>query len=122
MNLLDLDAQFVSEAKDVENRESFKFHLDTLNGAQGVMFQCPKCAAGKPIVEEDGKRFVRGAHLVLCWFSNPQGTTPAPDTMTPLPGRWTASGNSLADLTLNPSVFLQGGCGWHGWVKNGDAT
>jgi len=68
MKLTDLDGHFLGE---VEPNGSCK-RVDSLDGAQGVMFQCPKCAAGQPIMEEDGRKFVVGAHYVICWFKNPR--------------------------------------------------
>jgi hypothetical protein len=123
MRIFNLNAHFLYDAKDIDGQESFQFHEDKLDGAQGIMFQCPRCAQGKPMVEENGERFVRGVHSLICWFSNPKNAPPVPDTMTPLPGRWEASGTNIGDLTLNPSVFLnsEAGCRWHGWVKHGDA-
>lgn len=88
--------------------------VDTLSGADGVMFTCPKCASKTFDVPENQ----RSGHVVICWFV---GKVPA--EASPGPGRWTASGTSIEDLTLSPSVFLNGeGCGWHGWVRNGDAS
>jgi hypothetical protein len=119
MKLRDLDADFVG-GLSADGKEFRR--VETLAEAQGVMFQCPKCAAGKPIEEEDGRRFVRGAHMVLCWF-NGRGV---PDSQQPKPGRWNPSGAGLDDLTFVPpgavSVQLLGGCDWHGFVSNGDAT
>ncbi len=118
MRLRDLDASFVGQLS--ADGRSYR-EVDTLAEAQGVMFQCPKCAAGKPIEEEEGRRFVRGAHSVLCWFRN-RGV---PDSQDPKPGRWNPSGTSLDDLTfIGPGLFsihLIGGCNWHGYVKNGNA-
>lgn len=77
--------------------------------ADGVMFLCPKCfvANAGPV----------GVHSVICWF---RGVDPE---MSPKPGRWDASGSTIDDLTLTPSVHLSGGggCGWHGFVTNGRA-
>lgn len=120
MRIIDLDAEFLTDAKDIENRQTFKI-CKTLDGAQGLIMQCPGCAKGKPVVEEDGERFVIGVHSIICWFSNPKNAPKVPETMTPLPGRWEVSGDSLDNLTLNPSVWIKDGCGWHGWIKNGDA-
>jgi hypothetical protein len=73
----------------------------SLSVADGVIFTCPKC----------------GGHQVLSWFS---GRVP-PDAK-PGPGRSTPSGTGIDDLTLHPSIDLsKAGCGWHGWVKNGEA-
>lgn len=88
-------------------------HVDALDVADGVMFQCPKCFAdnGGPI----------GTHSVLCWFVGR-----VPDNIDPRPGRWVPSGTGISDLTfVGPdaaSVLLIGGCGWHGFVCGGDAA
>lgn len=93
--------------------------VDTLAEAQGVEFLCPKCFAanGGPV----------GTHIVICW-SRSRGT---PEDARPGPGRWTLEGTGFDDLTLNGdaingggarSVLLQGGCGWHGFVTNGEVT
>jgi hypothetical protein len=83
--------------------------------ADGVQFLCPKCYAAN--------RGPVGTHTVLCWFV---GKVP-PDA-GPGPGRWTPQGADLAALTFIPgfpprpcSVKLTGGCGWHGYVRDGRA-
>lgn len=38
---------------------------------------------------------------------------------------WQRTGDDFATLTLHPSIKrdrAKGGCGWHGWVKNGEVT
>lgn len=129
--LRDLDAEFVGEWSEKSHRR-----LPSIEGAQGLMFQCPKCAIGKEYGEEisdaDGTRrgFWRGAHHVLCWFTNPRGAPPVPDSADPKPGRWTISPQTtgIDDITFivgpySNSVLLTGaGCQWHGFVTNGDAT
>ena len=84
-----------------------------LADAQGIRFLCPKC-----FVKNNGPV---GTHSVICWFAN-RGV---PDDLSPKPGRWNPSGTGLDDLTfVGPgaaSVFLLGGCGWHGFVKDGSA-
>lgn len=84
--------------------------------AQGISFLCPKCFA-----ENKGPR---GTHSVICW-SRSRGV---PEDATPGPGRWKLDGTSFDDLTLNAdppstarSVQLTGGCGWHGFITNGEA-
>jgi hypothetical protein len=111
VNLTQLDAKFYK----IVDAKTFA-ETDRLDDAQGVMFLCPKCFAtnGGPI----------GTHMVMCWF-NGRGV---PDELDPKPGRWNPSGTGLHDLTFVPpgavSVLLSssGGCGWHGFVKNGDAA
>lgn len=120
MRLTDLDAHFIGN----RTADGSFVRMTSLFGAQGVMFQCPKCAEGKERGEEDGRRFV---HSVICWFKTPIGADPVPDDAFPKPGRWNPSGTSLDDLTfVEPgavSVLLTGeGCGWHGFVRNGEAT
>lgn len=84
--------------------------VDTFEQAQGVRFLCPACfvANGGPV----------GTHSILCWFRG-RGV---PDTETPGPARWAASGTGLEDLTLSPSILLTSGCRWHGFVRKGAIT
>lgn len=97
MRLVALEAEFVSFMPDGVGRVS------SLEDADGVMFLCPLCRT----------------HEVLCWFRDRPFVPP---DATPGPGRWTATGSGLSDLTLSPSVHLTHGCQWHGWVKDGDAS
>jgi hypothetical protein len=103
---------------DIEERigpAAYLPEVDTLAEADGVWFLCPKCYA-----EKGG---AVGTHTVICWFVGK-----VPDDIDPKPGRWTPTGTGLSDLTFVPSegrtqsVLLTGGCGWHGFVVNGDAT
>lgn len=96
VKLLDLDATFVRHTGNGDFQE-----LPTRAGANGVMFDCPKCQR----------------HSVLVW----DRTVPA--GIGPGPGRWDFSGDTLDTLTLSPSVNLEPhGCCWHGWVRDGDAA
>jgi hypothetical protein len=124
MRLRDLNARFLKQADPASRSVRLD---DGIEGAQGVIFQCPRCAAGKEIVEEEGRRFVRGVHSVRIFFSNPFGVAVAPQEVDDNP-RWEVSGSCIDDLTLSPSVNLdlpENGpdcCRWHGWVKSGDAA
>lgn len=116
--LIDLDGRFL---KLLQPDGKLMQRVDFLAEADGVIFQCPKCAATCEAGEEDGRHFFRGAHSVICWFVGKVG-----DDVDPKPGRWVPSGTGLDDLTfVGPaaaSVLLTGpGCGWHGFVKNGIA-
>lgn len=104
MKLLDLDACFVAKA----DFSTGSYHeQQEMNGAQGVLFDCPKCRR----------------HSVLCWFRNPISAPKVPDSFEPNGGRWEVSGTNFTDLTLKPSVNLEPhGCQWHGFVTNGDAS
>lgn len=119
MRLRDLDACFL---KLEDPAGKIYQRVDALAEADGVMFQCPKCAQGKPQGEYDGRRHVVGAHYVICWFRGK-----VPDTLDPKPGRWTPSGSGLDDLTFVPgnpamaiSVLLTAGCGAHFFIQNGE--
>jgi hypothetical protein len=117
MKLRDLDATFLRILPDAElspgEQGHHVFHeQEERAGADGVMFLCPKCYAanGGPV----------GTHAVICWFVGVSQDFP------PQPGRWEPNGETLDDLTFTgpaaASVLLQGGCGWHGFVRNGDAA
>lgn len=121
MRLTDLDAEFIGERTETSYRR-----LDSIEGAQGLSFQCPGCSVGKETGEEDGRRFVRGAHYVLCWFRNPRGADPVPADALPGPGRWWIEGTGLDDLTFDygqpvQAKSIQLGC-WHGFITNGEVT
>jgi hypothetical protein len=120
MKLTDLYASFIIEKKS-SNGEFVR--VNSINGAQGIIFQCPKCAIGKKSSEENGKRGFVGVHYVICWFELPHNAPKVPDWLDPKPGRWFFTGNSLETLTFTGpglhSILLVGGCGWHGMIDNG---
>lgn len=137
MKLHDLNAEFTRVTEyDADGDCRVRHNQDELEGAQGVVFQCPLCAQGKEQGEETDdkgrvRRFVRGAHYVICWFRNPRGAEPVGTNVKPGPGRWWISAEStgIDDLTFVPgepammtSVQLLGGCNWHGHVTGGDAN
>lgn len=132
MKLTDLEPEFLRWEKRFEGSPHIKpaggefgtpyehvvhVHVATLAEAMGVQFLCPKC------FQANGGN--QGTHLVICW-SRSRG---APEEATPGPGRWTLDGTGFHDLTLNGdppgnarSVLLTSGCGWHGFVTNGEVT
>lgn len=111
--LRDLDAELLWKLEfdeATQSKDSYSWGCPDLAQAQGIMFRCPLPGCG---------------HMVICWFEG-RGV---PEWITPGPGRWTPSGTSIDDLTFVPgnppkavSVLLQGGCNWHGFVRNGEAT
>ena len=107
MKLTDLDPVLILWMKPGQF-----IHVDRLEESNGIMFLCPKCyqVNGGPV----------GTHTVICWFRGRD----VPDDEPPTPGRWEATGNDVTDLSLHASVHLsgEGGCGWHGFIKNGEAT
>ena len=104
MKLSELEPEFVQWTGE----QSWKA-VDSLAAATGLWFLCPKC------FRENGG--IIGTHMVICWDPT------VPQTVLPGPGRWAMTGTGLDDLTLSPSVNLSGpGCGWHGFVKDGEVT
>ena len=111
MRLRDLEAEFL----EYQHTHSFR-RIELFSDADGIVFLCPKCYADRASNV--------GVHSVICWFRGH-----VPDEAFPAPGRWTPAGTGLDDLTFVPgdppmatSVLLTGGCRWHGFVTNGDAT
>jgi hypothetical protein len=104
VKLHDLEAEFVARLTERSWGD-----VATLQEAGGIKFLCPKCfdANGGPI----------GTHLIIVWFEG----KPVPEGTYKADPRWGVTGTSLHDLTLSPSINVIGGCGWHGWVKNGVA-
>ena len=101
--LTDLEPVFV--AWDGNPHHGGWVELPTMQGADGVEFYCPK----------GGDRACR----ILCWNKS------VPLSIDPTPGRWNMAGTSLEDLTLSSSVDVSGGpcgCGWHGFIQNGEVA
>lgn len=110
----DLDAHFIRrEVRTEPNPGVYLITVEKLEDADGVMYLCPLCFKnnGGPV----------GTHRVLNWFVGR-----VPKDADPKPGRWIPHGTGLHDLTFvgpsSTSVLLAGGCNWHGFVRNGDAT
>lgn len=85
--------------------------LPTISGkvaaADGVKFTCPGCEG----------------HQIIIWFAD-RGRIPAEERPRL---RWQASGDTVSDLTLTPSINLatpetMGGCVWHGYIVGGEAV
>lgn len=121
---MDLDAHFIGGWHEGGHRV-----LPAIEGAQGIAFQCPKCAQTCEPGEEDGRRFVRGAHYFHCYFRNPGGAPKVPDNAQPGPGRWWVQGTTIDNLSLVPgdpptacSVLATSGCCAHFHVTNGAIT
>jgi hypothetical protein len=115
VKLADLEPTFLGQYREDDGGRASYRQLDSVEGAQGVLFICPKC----------------GNHSVLCWFVNPRNAPRVPDSAFPRPGRWTFSGDTFDVLTLTPSVDLSqvtdenpkhpSRCYWHGFLTNGEA-
>lgn len=93
-----------------------EYHVDValLTEAQGVRFLCPKCYVvnGGPV----------GTHCIDVSFAG-RGVPAGHGTRSHGEDRrWAASGTGLSDLTLSPSILVEGGCAWHGHLTQGAVT
>jgi hypothetical protein len=53
-------------------------------------------------------------------FKQPLDGGPPPDKSgAPL---WDRTGETFENLTLRPSILRKDGCGWHGFITNGEVT
>lgn len=55
-------------------------------------------------------------------FANPLDGGPSLESGHP---RWERTGDTFETLTLRPSILRskeKGGCGWHGYITNGEVT
>jgi hypothetical protein len=90
-------------------------NVDLLAQAQGVQFLCPKC-----FQQNSGSV---GTHWYQVTFADRGvGDEHGSHGTDGKPTRWQVSGSGYHDLTVYPSIQLLGGCGWHGWIQNGEVT
>lgn len=89
--------------------------VENLHDAHGISFLCPKSFAknGGP----------KGTHSVYVWFAGSPVPPEIGHNKDGAPVRWNASGTSIDNLVLTPSILEQGDelpadhrCGWHGFV------
>jgi hypothetical protein len=126
MRLSELNPDFLVREDDTHFRRQ-----PGLAGADGVIFQCPKCWLASTKVVDAAYRVMwqrdfpdeplewtkYGVHYVICWSPK------VPQTTTPIPGRWELLGTGIEDLTLragSSSVLLTGGCAAHFFIRNGN--
>lgn len=105
-NLSDLNPRWLAAGGVGVYRRNDKGELEPVGRRHGVgmRFECP-CGCGE---------------LLLVSFSNPLDGGPShhPDSHP----CWERTGDSFGALTLHPSVRRVGGCGWHGWIRDGKAV
>lgn len=101
--------------EEVTGPREYKIRGVAFAEAQGIHFLCPLCFAknGGPI----------GTHACDVTFTD-RGV---PDDLGSQnkegkPVRWTVSGTTFEHLTTTPSILLEDGCGWHGFITNGEVT
>lgn len=84
-------------------------------------------AEGKPVPERHGIGIVFDCPCGRCdeynrvavCFENPlDGKPPRQDRRS----LWRRQGETFETLTLHPSIRRVGGCGWHGFVTNGEVS
>lgn len=124
MRLTELDPRFVRYRKE-DGHEIKTFATADTDGsftvpvpfgeAQGIEFLCPLCFAKNagPV----------GTHYCDVTFAD-RGV---PDDLGThnkegKAVRWTVSGDTFENLTTTPSILIEGGCGWHGFITNGEVT
>jgi hypothetical protein len=100
--------------KQVTGPREYKIYVGDISRAQGLMFLCPKCWAGSK---------AGGIHLCEVTFAG-RGV---PDELgthnkNGQAVRWQVSGSTFADLTTTPSILLESGCNWHGFITNGEVN
>lgn len=118
----DCKGQFVFRDEDGHkfmwgpNNVRYEFHdVETVAEADEVTFLCPLCF--------ERNAGSGGTHYVMVTFEGRN----VPDVAgtrnsTGKPSRWSASGNTIDDLVLAPSILLDAGrasdkgCHWHGFV------
>lgn len=91
----------------------YRIPVATLAEAQGIHFLCPAC-----FLKNQGSV---GTHWCEISFAN--RNVPAEEgshNQEGQPVRWAVSGSSMVDLTTTPSIQLQGGCNWHGFITHGE--
>lgn len=88
--------------------------VDTLEEAQGIFFLCPKYFAAMGHI---------GCHLIEVTFAG-RGVSDEMGTHNKAgqPVRWNITGTGFYDLSTVPSILLEGGCDWHGYITNGEVS
>ena len=104
---------------EVTGPRCFSKFVNSLEEAQGIMFACPLCHNKRT---RDG---YEGSHSVMVAFANKGIIEEHCCAMRNKEGRlvlWNVGGSGFDDLTITPSILIQGGCGWHGFVTNGEVS
>lgn len=92
--------------KDVTGPREYLCDVDSLADAQGIMFLCPKC-----FIKNKGSV---GTHRCPLPFAG-RGVDPAKN-------QWNVLGTGFHDLSTTPSYRIVGGCGWHGYITDGEVS
>ena len=95
-------------------------HPDNLAEAQGLCFLCPKCFLEAEKVRAAGGRM--GVHSVEISFAGRGLQDDQGMRNKDGPVRWQVSGTGFDDLTVTPSILVLTGCGYHGFITNGEVS
>lgn len=119
MKLRELEVELVSyysrssTAEELELNPGYPQHtgyrlVEKLEDADGVWFLCPKCfkANGGEV----------GTHAVRIGFKGIAKPGTYGYNKKGEPVLWAMQGHGVDDLQLTPSIQLEGGCNWHGYV------
>jgi hypothetical protein len=94
----------------------YEFHpVANVAEADHVSFLCPACFA-----KNGGAKGTHGVHVSFAGRNTPDDASSKDHSGKP--SRWNASGSSIDDLVLTPSILLDAGraadqgCHWHGFV------
>lgn len=130
MRLLDLEPSFLRHAVETAGPHHGRplpdgttqwggfdtdvFYEETdLARADGVEYLCPLC------FQKNGGAV--GTHSLHTYFAGRGVPDHLGKDSNGQTVRWTiVSGSGLHDLTLSPSILVKTGCGWHGFITNGE--
>jgi len=101
MKLTDLDPKFLKIAAEQGNY----ILTDDITQADGILFLCPECFKKNKGAE--------GTHSVKCWKKGIDAS------LFPKPGRWKFSGTGYDNLSLKPSIQINGSCNAHFHITAG---
>lgn len=92
--------------EEVEGPREHILFVPAFSEAQGIWFDCPRCRDHSIHVSFDGRglKDYQGSH-------NKAGKAT----------RWATTGADFSTLSMTPSIQLEGGCNWHGYITNGEA-
>jgi hypothetical protein len=77
---------------------------------------------GKPVPRREGVMLTFDCpcgcqHPIAVYIDPPLDGNPSDPHCLP---KWARTGEAFEALTLTPSILRRGGCGWHGFVTNGE--
>jgi hypothetical protein len=116
MRLTELEPEWVryeTKADGYNSVREWTIPVNSLSEAQGMWFLCPACFKAN-----NGSV---GTHSIDVTFSG-RGALDSQGShgKTDKPTRWNVSGSGFDDLTLAPSILIEGGCKWHGFIVKGE--